>query len=100
MAALIQLAVQLGLPSALVVWFVFYGQKREDKLSTRVSDLEREYRTILVDLIRKSDVNLERHTAIMVDLVEGVKESNKQVTQLLTQMYDRPCLLNESNIDA
>jgi hypothetical protein len=97
MQALIQLAIQLGLPSALVIFFVFYGQRREEKLSNRVADLEREYRTILIDLIRQTDTHLERHTSIMVDLVESVKESNKQVTALLLQMGERPCLLPHSS---
>jgi hypothetical protein len=94
MTALVQLSIQLGLPSALVIFFVWYAQKREEKLSSRVADLEKEYRTILIDLIRQTDVHLERHTSIIVELVEGVKESNKQVTTLLTQMGDRPCLLH------
>ena len=94
MTALVQLAIQLGLPSALVIFFVFYGQREKEKLNTRVGDLEKEYRTILIDLIRQTDKHTERHTAIMVELVESVKESNKQVTSLLNQMNIRPCLLH------
>jgi hypothetical protein len=96
MSALLQLVVQLGLPSALVVFFVWYGQRREERLTNKVGDLENEYRTVLVNLIRQTDVHLERHTTIMVDLVESVKESNKQVTTLLLQMQERPCMLHKN----
>jgi hypothetical protein len=88
------MVVQLGLPTALVVWFVYWSQKREKELAVRIAELEREYRVILIDLVRKTDVNLERQSEVMMELAEAVKQSNQQVTILLTRMAERPCLVN------
>jgi choline-glycine betaine transporter len=94
MTALAQVVVQMGLPSALVIFFVWYGQVRERRLDARMQDLEREYRDDLVTLVKSSTATIENHTHIMVDLVEAVKESNRQVSILLTRMGERPCLVH------
>lgn len=96
MTALFQLAIQLGLPSALVLFFVWYGQLREARLSDRLDSLGDEYRKDLVAIIKTSTSTIENHTHIMVELVEAVKESNRQVSTLLTRMAERPCLLDHN----
>lgn len=97
MTALIQLTIQLGLPSALVLFFVWYAQVREQRLSDRLDNLGDEYRKDLVQVIKTSTSTIEQHTHIMVELVEAVRESNRQVSTLLTRMAERPCLIHGEN---
>jgi hypothetical protein len=96
MIALVELCVQLGLPSALVIFFVFYGQQRENRMSDRITKLETQDRADLLDIIRKSTESSDSNTHIMVELVEAVRESNSQVSTLLTRMAERPCLFDDS----
>lgn len=97
MPTMIQLAIQIGLPSALVIYFVWWANARETRLAERLASLETEYRQDLVARIISNDKIIERHTQVMVDLVEAVKESNRQVSILLTRMNDRPCLVRKEN---
>lgn len=87
------LIANIGFPAALVVFFVIWSQRRENLLADRLNGLEAEYRENLLTRIRDNDKVILQHTNIMCDLVEAVRESNRQVSVLLIRMGERPCLL-------
>lgn len=60
-----QLIVQLGLPSALVLFFTYQSWLREQRLSSRIDELERTQRAEIVDMNEKMREALEQNTAAL-----------------------------------
>jgi len=79
---IIQLITQIGLPSALVLFFVYIGWKREERMTVRQNELEDFVRKDLADQLRKSTESQSANTAVLQDLSDALRQ--------------RPCLIKET----
>ena len=57
--AIMQLVSQIGVPLALVIFFVWNGNKREQRITKRLEDLEDYTRNELQGVIKANTVALE-----------------------------------------
>lgn len=80
------LIATVGLPSALVVFFVIVSWKRENILATRLDSVEDYQREQLVVLIESCKATLIESTMQMHNLSKSVKDSNDNVVRLINQL--------------
>lgn len=95
--ALATIATSVGLSSALILFFVWQAWKREERLTTRIENLEDFSRTKLIELARETTSALLKdaeatsactqainsNTAVMAQSVETAK----RVEGMMTQQY-------------
>ena len=72
-----QLIAQVGLPAALVVYFVWRGDRRETSMSSRITELEKGQTQILKGIVSETTrafientASLRRNTVVLEKLVE------------------------------
>ena len=64
-----------GLPVSLVIFFVWQGKAREDRIEKRQSDLESFARTQLVELWRVANSTITENTKVMARLETWLEDS-------------------------
>lgn len=70
---LLSLLRDVGLPIALVVFFVYRDAIREKQMTVRIRQLEGEVRTILTTLVKDSTVAMVNNSKVLKDLVDLLK---------------------------
>lgn len=71
----IELAKDFGLPVCLVVFFIWQGKAREERIEKRQSDLETFTRTQLVDLWKVANQTIKENTEVMSRLENWLEDS-------------------------
>jgi len=87
----IEAIVTLGLTSALVVFFVWISWKREERLSARVTELEHQLTTTVVEALRDN-------TRAMFELVDGMRDLHNKVHLVAGNLDERPCAMTGKKI--
>lgn len=84
MDALAQIVLQLGLPSALVIFFVWRADRRETRMAARLDSQQQ-------DLKEEQDKKLSLHEAFSKDLhnvIEKDHESRERNTKVLEELRE------------
>ena len=89
---LLQAVTEVGDPAALVVLFVFWSWKREEKLTSRVTESENYIRQELLNMIQRTVHAMEDNTVAYRQVIELVGDLSKTVTVLAEA---RPCKYDE-----
>ena len=96
----LKLVGTLGLPTVLVVVFVWWTWIRETRLSDRVTSLEKFIHDRLLDLIQQSTESHLRVHSEVSDLCKAVKAQTMEIAKLCesssalkTRLDSNPCLL-------
>ena len=105
------LFTSLGLPTGLVgilLWFHFHKEKRnderqdkfeevawqrEERLSQRVTHLETQIHTELIDVCKSSVQTQAEIAAALKGLTDRVETSDNNTKQLINELLGRPCML-------
>lgn len=91
MTDVIELAKVFGLPAGLVVFFVWIGWIREQRLSKRISELEAFCQTELMQLIAANSKIIAENTA-------QAAQTTATLTRLNQQLSERPCWLSREQM--
>jgi hypothetical protein len=71
---ILDLILKLGVPSALVIYFIWRGSKREDEMVRRIQNLEEKLRNILVSAVKDSTDAMKGNSQVLTELVELLKK--------------------------
>ena len=74
--SLASIVVNVGLAAGLVLFFVFKGDKREQKGEDRILALEEFQKTTLMDMVKENAALLERNAELLERCAKAL-ESNK-----------------------
>jgi hypothetical protein len=97
---LVNSVLQLGLPSALLLYFIWEGKRREEriskegvereqKLSTRIETLEAFIRTELLDMTKQVVGALRKDTDATTRQMEMIDNLNELISEKLNHKNDR-----------
>lgn len=78
------LVTDFGFPIALVMFFVWNSWKREERMGTRVTNLETFVQTELMDINKQA--------------VQAISDNTAALNRLITTLDTRPCLCEAENV--
>lgn len=86
MSEIAQLAAQVGLMGALVIFFVWSGWKREDRLAQRIQQLEAFVEDKLMNVIDRSTKALQDNTVALKEVLRTIQSGG-------------PCAMNSQHAE-
>lgn len=90
--AFLQLVGQFGLPIALVVYFVWRGDKRETRLANRLDAQQDKLEEIYEQTIEKSDRVIEKNSTAILEQIGESRKHREALGDMIATVAAVKCL--------
>ena len=93
MKELLDIVQAVGLPAALVIFFVWQGGKREQRTIERQTATDDYIRETLSGIVQRNTAALTSSTESMEHHTASSEERNKEIGALVQELRQRPCMV-------